>query len=130
MTTRFLCLLLAAGSLGSGRAHAQEAARLPRRDSAYAVHKLFRQQRQRAISGIGFGGAGLAGMAFNGVHGEIGMLGFTALVALLPAAIGVRQLKRYSEGRENLIVQEYEHGWPMPADVRKRLRRKHFHASR
>jgi hypothetical protein len=42
--------------------------------------------------------------------------------------LDTRQLKRYSESQEESVVVRYEKGWPLPADIRHRLKAKYSHA--
>ncbi|MDO7847756.1 hypothetical protein Q5H92_15415 [Hymenobacter sp. M29] len=100
----------------------------PVRDSAYAVHNLFRQRRGNALSEAGYGFAGLAGTAFAVSRGQGAVAGLLTLNALVSSVLAVRNLRRYSESREAGVVQQYEQGWPLPADVRKRLKIKYFRA--
>ena len=99
-------------------------------DSAAAVHRLFKQHRRSAETDLAFGAVGLVGLVYGSTHGQPDLLGPNALIGLVSTALGLRQAFRYGEGRESFIVRQYEQGWPLPADVRRRLRPKHFRASR
>ena len=99
-------------------------------DSAAAVHRLFKKHRRSAEGDLAFGAAGLVGLVFSATHGQPDLLGPNALIGLVSTVLGLRQAIRYSEGRESFIVQQYEQGWPLPADVRRRLRAKHFRAAK
>ena len=99
-------------------------------DSAAAVHRLFRQHRRSAEGDLAFGAAGLVGLAYSATRGQPGWLGPNALIGLVSTALGLRQAIRYSEGHESFIVHQYEQGWPLPAEVRRRLRPKYFRAKK
>ncbi|MDO7852392.1 hypothetical protein [Hymenobacter convexus] len=98
----------------------------PVRDSAYAVHNLFRQRRGNALSEAGYGLAGLAGTAFAASRGQGAVAGLFTLNALVSSVLAIHHLGRYSESREAGVVRQYEQGWPLPADIRKRLKIKYF----
>lgn len=91
------------------------------RDTAFAVRKLFRQKRHGASALMG-GGASMYGVPAT-LNGAVG----GALVGAPPALVGLYKANRYSAGREAQILSSYAAGWPIPADVRRKLRRKHFH---
>ena len=90
------------------------------RDTAFAVHKLFVQRRHGADALLATAG-GLAGSAT--VAGAVSDL----VVGAAPAAVGFARSARYGAQREAAILSNYANGWPIPADVRRKLRRKHFH---
>ncbi|MBF9220616.1 hypothetical protein [Hymenobacter ruricola] len=122
---RFTGLLL----LASFRLLAQDGAAVrPVRDSAYAVHNLFRERRGKGFSTTGYGMAGLTGTGFEIAQGQTGASVVLGLISLVPTALGARQYWRYSASRENAVVRLYEQGWPLPPEVRRRLRAKHFKA--
>jgi hypothetical protein len=104
--------LLVLGFAGAG--HAQG------RDTAFAVHKLFVQRRH---GGDALLATGAEMAASTTVAGALGGL----VAGAVPAAVGFSQAARYSAARENAILSNYANGWPIPADVRRKLRRKHFH---
>ena len=90
------------------------------RDTAFAVHKLFMQRRHGADALLATAGEMAASTTVSGA--------VTGLVAgAAPAAIGLSKSARYSAQREANILSSYANGWPIPADVRRKLRRKHFH---
>lgn len=118
------CLLLNALPL-----RAQEApAPRPVRDSAYAVHQLFREHRQKAASGLSLGLAGLTGAGFAAAQKRPGLSGGLLLVTAVFTVLDARALTRYNESREGLVVRRYEQGWPLPPEVRQRLKAKYFRA--
>lgn len=98
------------------------------RDSAYAVRNLFRERRQKALQGGALGLAGISGAVFTAVNHQPGFSGGILLITGIFTALDARQLSRYSESREELVATRYEQGWPLPSEVRKRLKHKHFHA--
>jgi hypothetical protein len=101
----------------------------PVRDSAYAVHQLFREHRRKAASGLSVGLAGLAGAGFAAAQKRPGLSGGLLLVTAAFTVLDGRQLSRYGESREGLVVRQYEQGWPLPPDVRRRLKAKYFRAA-
>ena len=109
---------------------AQPAPPLPRpvRDSAFAVHQLFRKHRHAAEGALGTGAASIVGMISSSARGEHELVGVNALVTVVATVVGLRQALRYGADRELLIVRQYEQGWPLPPDVRRRLRAKYFRA--
>ncbi len=118
-------LLLAAGLLG---------ATLPGfgqgRDTVFAVRKLFREKRGSA-NGLLDAGAGIArGNQYaqrpdgrptaQEARGD-------ALASAAFAGTGMFKGTRYSVENEEYLIRSYEAGNPLPAAVRRKLRRKHFH---
>jgi hypothetical protein len=94
------------------------------RDTAFAVHKLFVQKRHGGES-TAASGADLVTSAAT-LNGAVA----GAMVGAVPALLGLRQAERYSAYREQVILSRYANGWPIPADVRQKLRRKHFHRTK
>jgi hypothetical protein len=108
---------------------AQDVAALrPVRDSAFAVHNLFRELRGKGLTTSGYGMAGLTGTGFGIARGQTGIPVLLGIIGIVPTALGMRQYWRFSTDREGAIVRLYEQGWPLPPDVRRRLRAKHFKA--
>ncbi|GAB3865578.1 hypothetical protein GCM10028824_04560 [Hymenobacter segetis] len=105
-----------------------QAAAPPPRDTAYAVHNLFRERRFKGLRDSGYGMAGLTGTGFELMHGQTGAWVLLGLLGAVPTALGTRQYFRYSQEREGGVVRQYEQGWPLPSYVRRRLRPKHFKA--
>jgi hypothetical protein len=91
------------------------------RDTAFAVHKLFVQKRGRGARTAG-AGASLATEAATLRGALIG-----SMAGAVPVALGLRQAGRYNTEREQDILSRYAAGTPIPADVRRALRRKYFH---
>ncbi|MBH8556823.1 hypothetical protein [Hymenobacter negativus] len=128
MRYRFLLVcFLPLGCAGqAGQPQAQAAADAPIRDSSYAVHNLFRLHRHGSMKGASLGLAGLSGAGFEVMnHQPKTALSITAVIAFF-TVLDIRQLNRYSESREGLVVRQYELGWPLPADVRRQLKPKYF----
>jgi hypothetical protein len=44
----------------------------------------------------------------------------------VPIVVGFLQYERFSVEREAAIIKSYNEGWPIPPDIRRKLRRKHF----
>ena len=90
------------------------------RDTAFAVHKLFVQRRHGSDGLLATAGEMAASNTLAGtVRGVV--------AGAAPAAVGLNQSARFSVQREAEILSSYANGWPIPADVRRKLRRKHFH---
>ena len=90
------------------------------RDTAFAVHKLFVQRRHGSDALLATAGEMAASTTVAGAVSGL-------VVGAAPAAVGFSQANRFSAGREAAILSSYANGWPIPADVRRKLRRKHFH---
>ncbi|HLK96553.1 MAG TPA: hypothetical protein VK364_02180 [Hymenobacter sp.] len=97
-------------------------------DTAFAVHKLFQQKRLRGAESAATGASvavqesigwrsirSPADIAAAAVHGGV------------PLVAGVLQARRFSTEREQVVLQCYADGWSIPAHIRRKLRRKHFH---
>ena len=101
------------------------------RDTAFAVHKLFRQKRG---SGEGWTTAGLTSTAGTAVGNPLytppqpdaSTVAATALAGGVPLALGLLQMGRYSTEREAQVLKLYAEGWGLPPDIRHRLKRRHF----
>jgi len=100
-----------------------------RRDTVLAVHHLFKQKRR---SGAGWASTGTS-MAYDEsigwrAHGTTAEKAASAtFYGGIPLAVGVLQSFRYSLERENDVIQQYSQEGPIPADIRRKLRNKHFH---
>lgn len=108
-------LVLAVLLIGARQAAAQG------RDTAFAVHKLFLQKRQHGEAAAA-GGVSMATEAetlWGVVQGR--------LAGAAPMVLGLHKAARYSASREQEILAGYANGIPLPADVRRQLRRNHFH---
>ncbi|GAB3656855.1 hypothetical protein GCM10027594_29140 [Hymenobacter agri] len=100
----------------------------PVRDSAFAVHQLFKKHRHAAEGALGTGAASIVGMFTSSARGENELVSVNALITLVATVVGLRQALRYSPDREQLVVRQYEQGWPLPPEIRCRLKPKYFHA--
>jgi hypothetical protein len=98
----------------------------PVRDSAFAVHQLFKKHRHSAEGALGTGAASIVGMASSSAQHQQVLVEVNALVTVVSLVVGLRQAFRYSSEREHLIVQQYERGWPLPPAIRIRLKPKYF----
>jgi hypothetical protein len=109
---------------------AQTTPPLPRpvRDSAFAVHQLFKKHRHAAEGALGTGAASIVGMVSSSARGEHELVGVNALITVVATVVGLRQALRYSSDHEQLIVRQYEQGWPLPPEVRRRLKQKYLRA--
>jgi hypothetical protein len=96
------------------------------RDTAYALHNLFRERRFNAGRSVGYGAAGLAGTGFELAHGQTGISIGLGLTSMVPTVFGFRNYWRYGTDREANAVQHYENGWPLPAVFRRQLKPRHF----
>lgn len=118
--TLCFCLILIVASLqpsfGQGR------------DTVFAVHKLFREKR---ASGEGLQAAGnkattdakyVGHAAPTAQEARQNALGNTVFTT-----VGVLQSSRYSVENEAEVLKRYSEGWGLPPDIRRKLRRKHFH---
>ena len=100
------------------------------RDTAFAVHNLFKERRNRGWMISGYGLAGLTGMVFTTAQGKAAPAIALGLFTVVSTGLGLRQYTRYSAEREAAAVQAYENGWGLPPNIRRRLRSKHFRAAR
>lgn len=100
----------------------------PVRDSAFAVHQLFEKHRHAAEGALGTGAASIVGMVTSAARGEREIMSVNALVTVAATVVGLRQALRYGSDREQLIVRQYEQGWPLPPEVRQRLKPRFFQA--
>jgi hypothetical protein len=101
---------------------------LPVHDSAYAVRNMFRERRAHGLKGASLGLAGLSGAVFEVVNQQPRTSAAIVLATAFFTVLDIRLLNRYDTSREELVVRRYEQGWPLPPDVRRRLRTKHFKA--
>ncbi|MBD2720994.1 hypothetical protein [Hymenobacter armeniacus] len=102
------------------------------RDTVFAVHKLFREKRG---SGEGWTATGLTATAGTAVGNPLyaapqpngSDVASAAVLGGVPLAVGLLQLGRYSPAREAEVLKLYAEGWGLPRDIRRKLRRRHFH---
>ena len=98
------------------------------RDTVFAVHKLFREKRAAAQ------GLQAAGSRENTDAKYIGHSPPSAQEARQDAlgntvftTVGVLKANYYSVENEADVLKLYAEGWSLPSDIRRKLRRKHFH---
>ncbi len=91
------------------------------RDTAFAIHKLFLQKRQHGEN-IATGGISMVTDASTLNSALCGLV-----IGAGPAVLGLRKATLYSAQHEQEILTAYANGTPLPAEVRRQLRRKHFH---
>ncbi len=111
------CCLLPLPSFGQGR------------DTVLAVRHLFNQKRGNGASMVSSG----LDMAYDESIGWRAQgtttsekVARTTFYGGIPLVVGILQSCRYSLEREKDIIQHYNEGRPIPADVRRKLRRKYF----
>ncbi|MDO7847389.1 hypothetical protein Q5H92_13550 [Hymenobacter sp. M29] len=100
------------------------------RDTVFAVHKLFREKRGGAA---GYSAAAdtassrkrYARLPNGQPTGQEARQ--DALAAAAFTTVSWAKAGRYSPEREANIIESYRLGNPVPADIRGKLRRKHFH---
>ena len=113
-----LLLLLALPGFGQGR------------DSVFAVHKLFREKRA-AGEGLQAGATREASNArYVQRHGTLPtpqQARENAVGNTVFTTAGVLKASRYSVENEAEVLKLYAGGWGLPADIRRKLRRKYFH---
>lgn len=98
------------------------------RDTVLAVHKLFAQKRGNG-EGWAATGAGVAydeSVGWRAIRSKSENMTAAAINGGVPMLAGVLQTMRFSSEREAAIVKSYQEGWSIPADIRRKLRRKHF----
>jgi uncharacterized membrane protein YeiH len=100
------------------------------RDTVFAVRKLFREKRGTA-EGLQAAGATIAaGTAYaqrpdgRPTAQEARQ---DALASAAFAGTGAAKGTRYSAENEAFIIRSYQAGNPIPADIRRKLKRKYFH---
>lgn len=60
----------------------------PPRDTAYAMHNLFRKHRSNELREAGYGTAGLTSMEFELAHGQSDLAVGLGLISMVPTALG------------------------------------------
>jgi hypothetical protein len=110
-------------------------------DTIRAVQRLFDQKRMggRIATAVGIpvalvgGVVGLFGSTFSALitlgQTKNSILSTTLLgssVGLAPTGIGIGRLIRYSRRREDILLDAYESGDPLPAFIRRKLRPGYF----
>ena len=99
------------------------------RDTAFAVHKLFKQRRGRANGWMGAGADAAVdeSVGWRAIRSTSDNMASAAFYGGIPMILGFTQAQRFSSEREQNILQRYAEGLAIPADIRRRLRRRHFH---
>ncbi|MCI1185811.1 hypothetical protein MON38_00140 [Hymenobacter sp. DH14] len=100
----------------------------PVHDSAFAVHQLFKKHRHAAEGALATGAASIVGIFTSSARGEKELVSANALITVVATAVGLRQALRYSPDHEQALLRQYEQGWPLPPEVRRRLKPKYFRA--
>jgi hypothetical protein len=114
-----LLLLLTQTAFGQGR------------DSVLAVHHLFAQKRGNGKAWTETGNDLLWGASPEqralGTAQEKAKKG--SAIGVMPLLVGWTKQELFSTERERDIIWRYQEGEALPADVRRKLRRRHFHRS-
>ena len=100
------------------------------RDTVFAVRKLFREKRGTAEGLLAAGADVAAGTQYAQRPDGRPTAQEARQDALATAAFagtGAAKGSRYSAENEALLIQSYQAGNPIPADIRRKLRRKYFH---
>lgn len=98
------------------------------RDTVFAVHKLFQQKRR---SGASWASAGTSAAFDHSLGYRAGSstrdnVAQATVFGGVPLAVGLLQYGRFSPERETQVLAAYAQGQPLPPDIRRRLRRRHF----
>lgn len=98
------------------------------RDTVLAVHKLFAQKRGsgEAWAATGAEVAYDESVGWRAIRSKSENKTAAAVNGGVPMLVGALQAMRFSSEREAAIVKSYQEGWSIPADIRRKLRRKHF----
>jgi hypothetical protein len=100
------------------------------RDTVFAVRKLFREKRATGESLLATGNIVASGAQYAARPDGRPTAQETRQDAIASAAFagtGMAKEARYSAEREDAVVKLYNEGWAIPADIRRKLRRKYFH---
>jgi len=102
------------------------------RDTAFAIQKLFSQKRGSA-RGMATMRDSMMSKAYNAERAGRALttqeIRQDALVNTTYTMVGMLKAARYSIEEEAYILRLYAAGQPIPATIRRKLRRKHFHVS-
>jgi hypothetical protein len=100
------------------------------RDTVFAVRKLFREKRGTA-DGLLDAGTSIASRTQYAQRPDgrptAQEARQDALAAAAFAGTGAAKGSRYSAENEEFLVRSYQAGNPIPADIRRKLKRKYFH---
>jgi hypothetical protein len=99
------------------------------RDTVFAIHKLFQQRRG---GGTTWAATGLEtaydeSLGWRSIRSTSENAHAAAFNGGIPFLLGMRQMQHFSINRERAIIKRYNEGWSIPRDIRRKLRRKHFH---
>jgi hypothetical protein len=100
------------------------------RDTVFAVHKLFREKRACGAGLLDAAPQQKAKALYDEQQGHPPTAQESRQAALGNTAFtlaGMAKASRYSVENEAEVLKRYAEGWGLPADIRHRLRRKHFH---
>ncbi|SFP81522.1 hypothetical protein [Hymenobacter arizonensis] len=100
------------------------------RDTVFAVHKLFREKRATGQHLESYRDSS-ASKAYYAERADSPLtkqeINQNALGNTAFTLVGAMKTSRYSVEEETDIIRRYNNGGPIPAQVRRKLKRKHFH---
>lgn len=98
------------------------------RDTVLAVHKLFAQKRGNGATWVATGSEAAydESLGWRSIRSKKDNMTAAAVDGGVPMVVGALQVVRFSPEREAAVVKRYQEGWSIPADIRRKLRRKHF----
>ena len=121
---KYLLLFLLLGSVLPGFAQG--------RDTVFAVRKLFREKRGNGESMLATADTIRARNEYaqrSGARPSAQEARQDALASTVFVGIGAAKVSRYSAENETAIIRQYREGAAIPPDIRRKLRRKHFHVT-
>ncbi len=102
------------------------------RDTAFAVRKLFREKRGNAQNLKSFRDSTVSQTMADERAGRIRSAQDARRDALTNTAFtiaGTLKASNYSPENEAAVLRQYREGGSIPPDIRRKLRRKHFHVT-
>lgn len=100
------------------------------RDTVFAIHKLFCEKRAAGDGLLTAGATTAAGTQYaqrpNG-RPTAQEARQDALASTAFTGVGLFKTARYSAENEAKVLKFYAAGWGLPPDLRRKLRRRHFH---
>jgi hypothetical protein len=98
------------------------------RDTVLAVHHLFKQKRGsgEAWAVTGASVAVDESVGWRAIRSTSENVTAAAVYGGVPLVVGILQAQRFSVEQERYLLQRYAQGAPIPLDIRRKLRRKHF----
>jgi hypothetical protein len=114
------CLLVGLASPGFGQG----------RDTVFAIHKLFRGKRGTANALLATGDSAVSTTQYVQQDARRAVAVEKKPDALGSAVFytaGTLKASQYSPEEEAAIIRRYNNGWSIPPNVRRKLKRKHFH---